>query len=492
MSSLTLYKIRYLLIAVLFTLSAAVAFQTYSYGFLSIVNLFLILTFLPVLSIYIGLGRLMGQIEEIDDILREVLAGNFEKRFVYIGERGLIGQIKWNINNLLDQFETFVRELNTAIEYAGENKFYRRVDSTGLTPALARSADLVNRAIDAMEDNFQKGEKDRFASRLGRTGKQLQESFTFIQKELAEAAEELKETSQKAKETANLSDRSVEEVAVVVNKLEELREHIAGNDRAVDMLNERTQEITTVITLIKEIAEQTNLLALNAAIEAARAGEHGRGFAVVADEVRNLAERTQKATQEIAISIQTLQQESGSIKEQANVMNDIAEESMQTLEHFKKTLERFNIESNNVSVTTKEKEDLMMVILIQIDHILFKSRAFREVLKQSGEVLGNSNECRLGQWYETDAKERFGATQAYKELANPHYEVHKNANESILLARESLESKNQQIIIEKFKAMESASEELFDLLGKMLEQKSYSQAKLGKREEGKADFKCAC
>jgi len=343
-----------------------------------------------------------------------------------------------------------------------------------------------------MEDNFKKGEKDRFASRLGRTGKQLQESFTFIQKELAGAADELKETSQKAKETANLSDRSVEEVTAVVNKLEELREHIAGNDRAVDMLNERTQEITTVVTLIKEIAEQTNLLALNAAIEAARAGEHGRGFAVVADEVRNLAEKTQKATQEIAISIQTLQQESGSIKEQANVMNDIAEESMQTLEHFKKTLELFNIESNEVSAITKEKEDLMMVILIQIDHILFKSRAFKEVLKQSGEVLGDSNKCRLGHWYATDAKERFGGTQAYKELANPHYEVHKNANESILIARESLDSKNQEIIIEKFKAMESASEELFDLLGKMLEQKGYSQAKLGKREEGKADFKCAC
>ncbi|WP_457592359.1 CZB domain-containing protein [Hydrogenimonas sp.] len=145
---------------------------------------------------------------------------------------------------------------------------------------------------------------------------------------------------------------------------------------------------------------------------------------------------------------------------------------MHIVERFKDTLERFNRESNEVSIITKEKEDLMMVILIQIDHILFKSRAFREVLRQGGNVLGGSAECRLGRWYEEDAKERFGSTEAYEKIKRPHEKVHRFANESILLAHESLNSTNQQIIIEKFKAMEAASEELFGHLVSMLEQKN--------------------
>ena len=112
---------------------------------------------------------------------------------------------------------------------------------------------------------------------------------------------------QQALSTQEEADKSVRLAGQAQQDIHRIAESVARTSASIEALTQRSQEIGTIVQVIHDIAEQTNLLALNAAIEAARAGESGRGFAVVADEVRKLAERTSKATSEIAGHIQNVQ-----------------------------------------------------------------------------------------------------------------------------------------------------------------------------------------
>lgn len=117
------------------------------------------------------------------------------------------------------------------------------------------------------------------------------------------------EASRQAAETARHGGSIVEET---LNKMRVIAESVRGTARKMEELGKSSDQIGRIIGVIDDIADQTNLLALNAAIEAARAGEQGRGFAVVADEVRKLAERTTTATKEIAQMIKNIQDETRS------------------------------------------------------------------------------------------------------------------------------------------------------------------------------------
>ncbi|SEG11598.1 methyl-accepting chemotaxis protein [Vibrio hangzhouensis] len=129
---------------------------------------------------------------------------------------------------------------------------------------------------------------------------------------VADHAQNASELTEQASEQASTGQRFVQGT---VTKMSELSDDIAASAQAVNQVEERVESIGSVVGTIQGISEQTNLLALNAAIEAARAGEAGRGFAVVADEVRNLAQRTQQATVEIQDMISQLQSSASSAVE---------------------------------------------------------------------------------------------------------------------------------------------------------------------------------
>ncbi|AWT12525.1 chemotaxis protein [Stutzerimonas frequens] len=211
--------------------------------------------------------------------------------------------------------------------------------------------------------------------------------------------QEVAQRSQQASDEANSAARQAatarEHVGSLSTGINDLGDSVMGAVKAMEQLEEETQEVGSVLTVIRSIAEQTNLLALNAAIEAARAGEQGRGFAVVADEVRNLAQKTAASTAEIQQIIQRLQNSANTVlnvmtsngeKSRASIKRSI--EATQLLEAIAGTVNQIDELNAGIAQFTQEQIGLSSSI-----------RQETQVLQQDAQATANGAEAtaRLGE-----------------------------------------------------------------------------------------------
>ena len=312
-----------------------------------------------------------------------------------------VGSVVWLLRSKLAPLSDLVRQAEAL--GAGDLSVRLNVSSNDEIGQLSRAFNQMSQALSTMVEHIRRASEEvnsRAQALSGLSGGAYEgmEQQSGEITSMAGAVEEFSATSLNIADnmgaTQRLAQENAQQTQIGRSSMQEASsslEQIAGalNTTAtvINTLGQRSQEIGGIVSVITSIAEQTNLLALNAAIEAARAGEQGRGFAVVADEVRNLASRTRQATDEISGMIHSIQQETGNAISTMEQGNLLMQEGLSRNANVASALARIDEQSRSagqqfaaITTATQEQSSTATLLSSNLQSIALANSEQREVV----------------------------------------------------------------------------------------------------------------
>lgn len=325
-----------------------------------------------IISIVISLlttRRITGPLNEGVGVSDVISNGDLSGKDVEIRSEDELGMLARSLNRMKKSLSDMIGSIaNTSGQVASSSE------------ELSVTVQQITRRVNEQADR---------AAQVATSATEMSQTVIDIAKSASNIATSAKDTVRIAGEGSGIVNKTVDEV-------QEIAEIVKESSKMLSNLGERSRQIGEIVTVINDIADQTNLLALNAAIEAARAGEQGRGFAVVADEVKKLAERTSKATKEIGTMIVAVQNETGRavsfMNESLKRVESGVDLSTQAGESLHKIVDSVNGLQSMVDQIASATEQMSSVSGQISDYIEVIANISKETSSSSGEIANASED----------------------------------------------------------------------------------------------------